>query len=151
MNDYAPGSRMAMAGQNHAPTSADVAVSQSQLPAPRSMQPVPVRADRPEETIPRTAVVAASGTRQLLPQDPCRYRAVIMSIDQDVVLCLSKDQATAADNTIASVPQPAGFYLPKLVPITIESKGLLWVANTSTASATRVSVVTERYADAEPY
>lgn len=151
MNEYAPGSRMAMSGQDHSPSTADVAVGQAQLPPPRSMQSVPVRPDVPEETIPRTAVVQASGVRQLLPQDPCRKRAVIMSIDQDVVLCLAKDQASAADNTVASVPQPAGFYLPKLIPLTIESKGLLWVANTSAASPTRVSVVTERYADAEPH
>lgn len=143
-----PGSRLAMAGREHQPEPADVAGEQARHPGPPSLHAVPTRTERAEETIYRTTVVLASAVRQLLPQDPGRYRATIMSIDQDIVLCDSKDQATNADNTATNVPQPQGTYWFKGIPLVIESKGLCWVANTSTASATRVSVVIERYAHA---
>lgn len=153
MTDFTPhpGSRLAMAGRDHQPDPADVAGEQARHPQPPSMHAVPVRTQRAEETIYRTTVVTAGGIRQLLPQDPGRYRATIMSIDQDVVLCNSKDQASNPDNLVANVPQPQGTYWFKGIPIVIESKGLCWVANTSAASATRVSVVIERYADASAH
>lgn len=130
-------------GINQATPSA--AASIETLPA--RLDAIPVLAVNGDEGVYSTMSLAASGIRQLLPQDPQRYRAVVLAIDQDVVLCATKELAQAAANTATSVPYPTGFYLSKGIPLTIQNKGLIWVANTSTGTATRVSVVVEKYAD----
>lgn len=93
-----PGSRLAMAGRDHQPTLADVAGEQALHPRQPSMHAVPTRIERPEEGIWRTAVIAGSGARQLIPQDPARYRTLILAVDGDIVLCSDKDKATEAAN-----------------------------------------------------
>lgn len=142
-----PGSRLDAGTRDHAPHPDAVQAIQGTLPGPEPYHPIPTQAERAQETIWRTMSVAASGIRQLLPQDPGRYRALIISVDQDIVITEAKELAQETANTATNVPYPQGFYLPKGILVPVESRGLAWVANTSTTAATRVSVMTERYAD----
>jgi hypothetical protein len=107
---------------------------------------VPVRQDSADLTTYFT-VVTATGTNPvllLLPRDPMRYRATIMTIDEPVVLANTKDLASNSANQVTSVPNPTGFYLPITTPVVIQSKGPCYVAATS-ATATRISVAVEKY------
>lgn len=124
--------------------------------------PVPVRVCEPVVTIATVpqhittiTVVVQTGTndpdravRQLLPLDPLRVQAIVQVHDQPVVLCHSRNQAQAADNTTASTPAPQGAWVEAAagvpsVPLVIHGGSEMWVAATS-ATATRVSVIVER-------
>lgn len=126
-------------------------------PDPEAAAAVPVVVDEPVVTIPTvpqhmtayTLVVeaddAAGGVAELLPQDPLRVRAQIIVNDEPVILCHSRTQALDSRNTVASVPNPSGAYIPDGIgfPIEITATDRMWIAATSTNPA-RVSVITER-------
>lgn len=116
---------------------------------------VATRSDMPEETIPRTLVLGASNPYlAALPRDMRRRRAVIVAIDNDVILAESKELAQAVATLVAGGTAAAalstGFYLPKGVALPLESRDWMFAAATTTASTSRVSVVVERYANAAP-
>lgn len=109
---------------------------------PETVPVVSVRAEAPAQTIANVAVLNASNTvRPVLPQDPRRRRAVIIAVDNDVYLASSLEVAQAAEGTASST---LAFYLPKSLVLTIESKGALWASATTTATASRVSVMVEK-------
>lgn len=109
------------------------------------MNSVPVLLSVPEGVVFSAMSLATSGVRQLMPQDPFRQRAVVLSIDQDVVLCQTKEQAQAAANIGSSATSPPiGFYLSKGVTLELKNQSLVYVANSSSSNATRVSLMVER-------
>lgn len=91
-----------------------------------------------------TIVLPGSGNLQILPRDPLRQYAYIVSIDQDVVLTTTLEAAQASVNQVASVPFPSGAYLPKLswTPA-IRHNDPVYAANTS-ATVTRITILVER-------
>lgn len=92
-----------------------------------------------------TIVLVASGNTQVLPHDPLRQYAYIMSVDFDVVLATTLEQAQASVNQVAAVPNPSGGYLPKgMFTPAIRHNDPVYAANTSAASPTRVVVLVER-------
>jgi hypothetical protein len=150
-----PGSRIGAAASGSAqelPDAAAVAMHQSDLVSVQpDMQPVPVDSVRPNTGVYNTVVIQPGAIRELLPQDPTRRTAFLMSIDQDIVLAANKDLAGNAQNQVASVPYPVGGYLPKLTLLPLTNRGLLWAANTSTSVATRVTVIVERDESPSPF
>lgn len=82
---------------------------------------------------------------QVLGFDPTRKRAVIMTLDEPVVLSGSNAQAGDPRNaTNAAGLSAGGFVLPVNVPFVMQSAAEVWAVATS-GTATRVSVWTERY------
>jgi hypothetical protein len=153
-----PGSRHAAAisaAVQAEPDAAHVAAKQAELAREQpSMTPVPVRGSVrsavPGDGVYRTMVLQPGQFRQFLPQDPQRARAVVVAIDEPVILCDNKELASNPDNQVAVTPYPTGFWLPAGLPLVIENRGLVWACNPNQATATRVSVLTERYENAEP-
>jgi hypothetical protein len=146
-----PGSRThasALAELAAEPDQAQVAAKNSELQQQEQEQElasVPVMLTVPEGAVFSTMLVAISSARQLMPQDAQRERALILSIDEDVILCQTKEQAqNAANQASSATAAPSGFYLSKGILLELKNKSLTWVANTSGSSATRVSVVVER-------
>lgn len=80
----------------------------------------------------------------IAPYDPFRQYAYIYSADEPVVISTVKEQAEAAANQTASVPNPQGAYLPAgtWTPA-IRHNDAIYVAATS-STATRVTVMIER-------
>lgn len=97
------------------------------------------------EGIPFTMVVSTgtNAVEQLLGRDYDRFEAMILTADEPVVLAQSREVASSAANQVASVPQPAGAYLPTLTWLPWRNCDEVWVAATS-ATPTRVSVVVSR-------
>lgn len=128
-------------------------------PAPAAPQEMPevhftvnTRSDMPEECIPRTMVLSATNPYlAILPRDMRRRRAVIVPIDNDVVLAESKELAQAVATSVtggaAATTLSTGMYVPKSTVITLESRSWMFAAISTTASTSRVSVLVERYAD----
>jgi len=91
---------VATASEHYTPPEARVAAAQPGHAA--DLTPVPVKgaivSERPRDGIWRTTVVAAGQARQLLPQDPQRHRAMILAVDNPLIICDSKDQATSPNN-----------------------------------------------------
>lgn len=112
---------------------------------------VATRSDMPEETVPRTLVLSSANPYlAALPRDMQRRRAVLLAIDNDVVLAESKELAQAIATLVAAGAAAStltgGFYLSKGVPLPLESRDWMFAAATTTATASRLSVVVERYA-----
>lgn len=105
-----------------------------------------VKIGQPQHASYRTQVISTSVNpyRRILPRDDSRNRAVIYSVDQDIVLCESEAMAMdVAANQANNVPYPDGFYLPKGTFMTVYNHTACWAAATS-ATATRVSTLIER-------
>lgn len=116
---------------------------------------VATRSDMPEETIPRTLTLSAANPYlAALPRDMRRRRAVLLAIDNDVVLCETKELAQSVATLVAGGAAAStltgGFYLSKGVPLPVESRDWMFAVATTTATSSRLSVFTERYAHALP-
>lgn len=111
-----------------------------------NMLPVPVDIIGGEGAIWSTRVIPAGGAVRILPTDPMRRNAIVMAIDNPIVLCQTQELAQAAANTATGTPYPTGFYLPSsgnnAVPL--RARGEVWAANTSASATTRVSILVER-------
>jgi hypothetical protein len=95
----------------------------------------------------RTMVLGTNQVwRRLLPRDERREQAQILAVDADIVIAESEEMASNANNQVAGVPQPIGFYLSKGLLLPVRNQDAVWVANTSSSSANRVSVLIERHA-----
>jgi hypothetical protein len=109
----------------------------------------PVRVDviSPEITSAQTLVIDNTMlSQQILGNDPNRHRAVIVALDEPVVLATSRANADDARNgSNAAGLGASGFVLPVNVLVEVKSRGPLWIAATS-STATRVSVLSETYA-----
>lgn len=79
--------------------------------------------------------------RRLLPRDEHRRSAVVMAVDNDVYITSDEGMAW---NIQGAATNNGGFYLPKLTQLTVPSTAELWVAATTVASTTRVSVLINR-------
>ena len=119
---------------------------------------VETRSNMPEETIPRTMVLStANPYLPILPRDMQRRRAVILSVQNDVILTESKELAQVAWTQIQGGATGnvlgIGFYLPKATPLPLESRDAMYavVASGTAATTTTVSVVVERYANPTAY
>lgn len=116
---------------------------------------VPVRPSVPEECVPRTLLLGANNPYlPVLPRDMRRRRVILIAVDNDVVLCETKELAQAVATLVAGGTTAAalttGGYLPKGIPVPLESRSWMYVAATTTASTSRVTVIAERYADLAP-
>lgn len=115
---------------------------------------VPTADAMPEETIPRIIVLSAANPfLPLLPRDAARRRAVILSVDNDVILVeslnLAQQLAAAVAGGAAAASLGLGAYLPKGVALPLESRDLMYavattynVTTSGGASATTVGSVT---------
>lgn len=84
---------------------------------------------------------------ELLGRDDRRRNAVIMTLDEPVVVSFAKQAADDPRNEANAAGLSAnGFVLPVNVPVTIAYQGVIWCTATS-ATATRVSVMAFSYAE----
>lgn len=96
----------------------------------------------------RTFVMVTGGSheqtsRRILGADPKRKRAVVITLDEAVVVAISQAQADDPRNASNVAGKPAGgFVLPVNTPFVIEGNAEVHVAATS-STATRVSVWSE--------
>lgn len=106
---------------------------------PEPLVAVPVRNETPAQGNARGVVLsAANPVLLLLPQDPRRRSAVLVAVDNDVYLASSLELAQAAQGSAASTQ---AFYLPAGVAIPVVNKSALYAAATTTATASRISVL----------
>lgn len=90
---------------------------------------------------PSVVLSAANPVARLLPRDSHRRSAVILAIDNDVYITADQGVAWNLQNTTTGTQ---GFYLPKGTPVPVTSCAEWYVAATTTASTTRVSVLVSR-------
>ena len=115
----------------------------------RAARAIPVRTQEPEVSGARTVVVSTGSNpvAQLLGADGNRKRAVLMALDEPVVITNGQAMAYDSRNAGNAAGMTAGgFVLPVNVPFVVESRAECWAAATS-STPTRVSVWTEGYAD----
>lgn len=146
-----PGSRLA-ASQNAAAQETGNATVPVDQESGEETFVVQTRTEMPEETIPRTLTLGPNNPYlPVLPRDMKRRRAVVLAVDNDVVLCESKELAQTVAGLVsggaAATSLANGFYLPKGTPLPIESRDWMFAVVTTTSGNSRVSVVVERYAD----
>lgn len=114
-----------------------------------SYEAVKVDVLEPEVGAGRTISVSTTlnSVQRILGTDPNRKRAVVMTLDEPIVVCNSQGSASDSRNSSNAAGQSAGgFVLPVNVPLPVKSRGEVWVAATS-STATRVSIWAESYAD----
>lgn len=84
---------------------------------------------------------SANPWSMLMPQDDQRRSAVIVAVDNDVVI--TADQGTAS--MVAGGNQGTlGFYLPAGIAVPLDTRAEMWVACTTTATNSRVSIIMHR-------
>jgi len=82
---------------------------------------------------------------RILGEDSHRRRAVIMTLDEPVVIAISQSAADDPRNASNAAGQSAGgFVLPVNVPLVLKGSGEVWAVATSSTN-TRVSVWAEKY------
>lgn len=104
------------------------------------------------EIMSANTIVISTGTNaswQLLGADENRTRAVIMTLDEPIVIAHNRASSDDSRNANAGTAgsSAGGFVLPVNTPVELKHSGEVWVAATS-STATRVSVLAELYADA---
>lgn len=91
-----------------------------------------------------TIVLPGSGNQQILPHDPLRQYAYLMSVDEPIVITTTLEASQAPVNQVALVPFPSGAYMPALAwTPPIRHNDPVYAANTS-ATPTRVVLLVER-------
>jgi hypothetical protein len=145
MNDITP----KPGGMVHSMRQAEAIIVEQPEPTEPIADYVPVRVDviAPEITSAQTLIISNTQlSQQILGNDPNRRRAVILTLDEPVVLSTSRANADDARNASNAAGLGAsGFVLPVNIPMVIKSRGPLWIAATS-STPTRVSVLSETYA-----
>lgn len=117
------------------------AVDQAETAIPAPVAGIPVRDEATDQAVWQTVRLSATNpTRPLLPQNPHRRSAVLLAVDNDVFVCSSLELAQAVEGATTGT---GGFYLPKGVAIPVRNKAACWAAATTTATVSRVSVLTE--------
>lgn len=107
--------------------------------APPASRPVPVREALGSLGSARVIVLGAQQPqRQLLPADPKRRAAIVLAVDNDVYITADEGTASGIAGTTTAM---SGFYLPAGIAIPVESAAEFWVACTTTATTSRVSVL----------
>jgi hypothetical protein len=77
----------------------------------------------------------------ILPMDSTRRSAVIIAVDNDVYLSADPGQAVTAAASGGATAEGV-FYLPAGIALPWDSTSLLWAGATTTATTTRISVIT---------
>lgn len=94
-----------------------------------------------------SVVTGVNQAVELLGRDPNRRYAVIMTLDQPVVISFNEQSAKDPQNAVNAAGLPAnGFVLPVNVPVPVNSAAVIWCTATS-ATPTRVSVMAFVYAE----
>lgn len=137
MNDYKP------AGDRAAATAAPVhvvAVS-AEAAAALSSKATSRSGPRCKGSYQTFVLTANDPVAEILPQDDNREYATIQAIDNDVVIG-PKAAVQSSANTVTSVPQPQGTYLPKAntAPIMVKDYNAVFAGATTTATESRVAV-----------
>jgi hypothetical protein len=105
---------------------------------PEPLVPVPVRVETPAQGVGNVVTLStANPVLQLLPQDPRRRGAVVLAVDNDVYISHSRDLAAFTQGTATGTQ--AG-YLPAGIGVPINSKNAWYVAATTLATSSRVTV-----------
>ncbi len=119
-------------------------------PEPFARLQVPVNDHGTELARARTFSVSTGNNNpivELLGQDVNRRNAVIMTLDEPVVISFSQQAADDPRNAINAAGLSAnGFVLPVNVPVPVNCQGVIYCTATS-ATATRVSVMAFSYAE----
>jgi hypothetical protein len=101
-----------------------------------------VRDEAPDQGIIRTVLLtAAQPVNLLLPRDDQRRSAVILAIDNDVFV--TKSQGLANDVAGVQTSTQVG-YFPAGIALPINNQEEWWVAATTTATNTRITVIVNR-------
>lgn len=134
------------------------AAEQAQLDALGETEPAP---GRPRNDVPvndraaelaraRTFSVSTTGGNpivELLGRDDMRRNAVIMTLDEPVVISFSQQAAEDPRNAVNAAGTSAnGFVLPVNVPVPVNTRSVIYCTATS-STATRVSVMAFSYAE----
>lgn len=107
---------------------------------------VRVRPETPDLGTARTVTLsAANPVLTLLTRDPQRRSAVILSVDNDVYI--TSDHGLALQAAGGATAEGC-FYLPAGIGIPVDTQAQLWVAATTTAASSRVSVLISRDSNA---
>jgi hypothetical protein len=116
---------------------------QAGAPVPASgYQAVRVRPEAADTGVVRTITLSSAyPVARLLPADPGRRSAVILAIDNDVYVTGS--QGLANDVSGSATASQVG-YFPAGIGLPIDNQAEWWVAATTTATNTRVTVITNR-------
>jgi hypothetical protein len=118
--------------------------------AVNSRMDVPVRELGAELARARTFSVSTANNNpivELLGADSARRYAVVMTLDEPVVLAFSQQAAEDPRNAVNDAGLSAnGFVLPVGVPLPVSSTGVIYCTATS-ATATRVSVMAFSYTE----
>lgn len=111
---------------------------------------VPVNDHAAELARARTFSVATGNNNpivELLGRDNTRRNAVIMTLDEPVVISFSQQAAEDPRNAVNAAGTSAnGFVLPVNVPVTVNTRSVIYCTATS-STATRVSVMAFSYAE----
>lgn len=103
---------------------------------------VRVRPESADTGVVRTITLSSAyPVARLLPADPGRRSAVILAIDNDVYVTGS--QGLANDVSGSATATQVG-YFPAGIGLPIDNQAEWWVAATTTATNTRVTVITNR-------
>jgi hypothetical protein len=88
--------------------------------------------------------------QELLGQDINRKYAVIMTLDEPVVICFSKSAADDPRNALAGTAgqDAPGFLLSANVPVPVTYQGVIWYVATS-STLTRLSVMAFSFTEPE--
>jgi len=96
----------------------------------------------------RTFSISTTGGNplvELLGQDNARRNAVVMTLDEPVVISFSQQAAEDPRNAVNAAGLSAnGFVLPVNVPVTLSTRSVIYAVATS-STATRVSVMAFSY------
>lgn len=94
-----------------------------------------------------SVVTGVNQAVELLGRDPNRRYAVLMTLDQPVVISFSEQAAKDSQNAVNAAGLPAnGFVLPVNVPVPVNSAAVIWCTATS-STPTRVSVMAFVYSE----
>ena len=120
---------------------AEVEVEPQEVPA-EELGDIHVKVDPPEMGTARCVTLSANNPwLPILGQDPTRKSAVLLAVDNDVYVTSSKEIAM---ELAGSTTGTDGFYLPAGIAIPVDNQSAYWVACTTTATSTRVSVLVSR-------
>ena len=117
-----------------------IRVHVASMDASAQLGPAPAGGKRKRRGVYTTVVLTANDPVQnLLPEDPARVSAWIITLDHYIVIG-TYTQVQAAQNSAASVPMPIGAYLPVTTnPVIIHDTNAVFGGITQAAN-TRVTV-----------
>ena len=138
-----PGSRIDASQRAAAQERSAVADVAAQDTAHIEAVPVVTEAVRPApHAVYATRVLPAGGTGQLLPRDELRQVARIIPVDAAIIVATSKD-VVQANTPGATIPLPAGGWLPEGELLTVTHSEPVWAIETTGSAACRVAVFIE--------